>query len=156
MFPGLVPTKVLSHFLRFLHMGPAMGKNGQISAFSSKIASPLFAIFAHGPGKRAKMGKFLKPFSSFSFGPNLLKFGTYVPWFSPDKSTNPLLAIFAHGLVNGAKMGPISSFSSLSFCPNLLKSGIHIPWISPDNGTSPLFVIFAHGPETGIFFRFCF
>ncbi len=28
MFPGLVPTKVLSHFLRFLPIGPETGKNG--------------------------------------------------------------------------------------------------------------------------------
>ncbi len=30
MFPGLVTTKVLAHFLRFLPVGPETGKNGPI------------------------------------------------------------------------------------------------------------------------------
>ncbi len=53
---------------------------------------------------------FLKPISSLSFRPNLLKFCIDIPWSSPDKSTKPLFAIFAQGPVMG-KNGQINPFS---------------------------------------------
>ncbi len=77
---------------------------------------------------------------------NLLKFGTLVPWISPE---NPIFASFAHGPAKWANSS--KPISCLSFRPKLLKFGTHVPLVNPDKSTNPLFEIFVDGPGNGQF-----
>ncbi len=53
-----------------------------------------------------------------------LKFGTHIPWSSPNKSTKPLLRFCPWGKLAHSLKTPIPS---LSFRLKLLKFGTHVP-----------------------------